>query len=388
MLRSRLLATALVAAAPIGAVAVLAQELPLPQPVVLTPTDEEEADAQPEGPDASVAVLSISTEDTYAAALQGNVTVSIEEKFGASFDVIAGVGDGQPLYGGAARVFWRDPEVGMVGVYGVGTHAELLGHEFDVFGVGGQGALYFDSFALEAAAGFVTGNNVDDDFVAIGNATYFVTDDLRVSTGVRYYSDEVRGALGGEYGLDDYDASFFASGALGMESDWQVLAGLKVDLGRETRTQGGGGAVTGVGGVEDLAIVSLAIASDEAVERSEAEAEASAPAPPPSGGPCRRLRRGHHHSGAEQKLGRRHHGGARPWRRCRHGGRRGPGSSAYEDAGSSPGRHRPGVEEARPRPDPIFETNAAPEPSRVVVEPRSRACEASTLSSSAAGGRC
>lgn len=192
--------------------------------------DGPDAVIEREGPSASVAILSLGAEDTFSATVLGTVSVPLSDKFGASFDALVGVGGDDPIYGGAGRLFVRDPEIGLIGVYGVGTHAKFDGTEYNVFGFGAEGALYVDDFALEGAAGFTTGEKIDDGVVGVADVAYYPLDDLRVSVGGRYLNDEIYGAFGAEVLFDERGASLFTSSIFGEQDRWQLLVGLRVDF--------------------------------------------------------------------------------------------------------------------------------------------------------------
>ena len=217
MLRSCLHAAALAAIFAVGATTpVSAQETKAEKTKGWENPDGPDAKLAKEGPKASVSILHISADETFSAVVKGSVELSVAEKFGASFDAIAGVGDEKPIYGAAGRIFWRDPKVGMLGVYAVGTHAEFFGQKIDVFGVGGEGALYFGKLDLKLAAGFITGKGVPDDFVSVGSVGYYVLDDLRLGAGARYYGDELYGAFDFEYGLRGLRREFLRRRAAGQ----------------------------------------------------------------------------------------------------------------------------------------------------------------------------
>jgi len=81
--------------------------------------------------------------------VDAGITVPVTHALGFQADTLySHIGDGD-FYGGAGHFFWRDPDVGLVGLAG----GCLSRDGVDTFQLGAEGQYYFDRFTFGAFAG-------------------------------------------------------------------------------------------------------------------------------------------------------------------------------------------------------------------------------------------
>ena len=144
---------------------------------------------------------------------EGSFTVPLAHSLGLQIDAIGGLHDGDGLGGGAAHLFWRDPAIGLAGVYGSGF-ASTAGRNYTVGNVGVEGALYLGSFTLEGLAGVQFADRRDTDIFGTAVAAFYPIDDLRLHAGYRYWFGDNIGTAGFEWqlpGQDDNSINFGSS---------------------------------------------------------------------------------------------------------------------------------------------------------------------------------
>lgn len=116
----------------------------------------------------------------------GSVTAPLfSNNFGIQVDAGAGSYDGGFTSAAAGlHLFWRDPSVGMIGIYGDWAYVnpEHAGR------VGGEFAVYNDRWSLDIFAGMQFGQHVFTDFVDEVDLSYYFTDNTRGSIGHRLTS--------------------------------------------------------------------------------------------------------------------------------------------------------------------------------------------------------
>ena len=190
----------------------------------------------------------------------GTITVPIGHSFGAQLDMGAGAFGNRPLGEASGHLFWRDPEKGMVGVYGSGM---LLGSKIGrgVWTAAGEFEAYLGRFTGRAILGVqgataYTGDVSTRDLNAFGGqsvfniadyfhdqveATFYPVDDLALSIGHIYSFN--RNAITGEveYLLPQFRGgniapSVFVSGAYGWNNSSNIMAGIRVYFGNHDKT--------------------------------------------------------------------------------------------------------------------------------------------------------
>lgn len=163
------------------------------------------------------------------AAIKG--TLPIGHAFGLQLEGAAGTDD---YKGYGANLFWRDPSVGMVGIFA--TKESLDNVDMKRFAV--EGELYLNNLTLGAIAGRQQGD-VDDGAYGRLDLKYYVTPDLVMKAGGEFTSDLNFGRVGVEWrpafeslpGL-----SVFADGEFGESGYDAVMVGLKYHFGAKGST--------------------------------------------------------------------------------------------------------------------------------------------------------
>lgn len=191
------------------------------------------------GINGKIALSGGSFEEDEFGVLTGAISVPLGLRYGLQLDGIAGVRDGEFVGGGAAHLFWRDPTIGLLGLYGSYTHRE----DFDgsVSRIGVEAEYYRGQWTaktvlgaefIDAGTGFV---EPDDEFFAFSDISYYLNDNFEVSVGHRYTADRNALALGVEYQLDQSvfanGVSLFAEGRIGEDDYQAVWGGVRVYFG-------------------------------------------------------------------------------------------------------------------------------------------------------------
>ncbi|MDD3444237.1 MAG: hypothetical protein PHS60_02405 [Zavarzinia sp.] len=141
-----------------------------------------------------------------------SLTIPLGDNAGLQIDGIAGfVADEQGFAGGAAQLFFRDPETYMVGIVGAGYYLD----SYAQYAVSGIAEFYLDNITLEATVGYTLGDVVPDQFYGRGGISIYPNPNLRIGAGLMY-SDEVQ--LGGDIQIealltDIPGMALFATGA-------------------------------------------------------------------------------------------------------------------------------------------------------------------------------
>jgi hypothetical protein len=99
---------------------------------------------------------SISGKTVYGGG--ATLSVPIQRAFGLQLDGSGGSLDGSGFGSVGGHLFWRDPRIGLIGLYGDYTNWNRLGG-VRVAHVAGEGAYYFGQFTLEGIAGVEFGNS-------------------------------------------------------------------------------------------------------------------------------------------------------------------------------------------------------------------------------------
>jgi hypothetical protein len=109
----------------------------------------------------------------------------VNKKFAAQLDLAAGGYDGGfTSAAGGLHLFWRDPSIGMLGIYGDWGYVdpEHAGR------TGVEAAIYNDRWSLDIFAGVQYGQHVYTDFVDEVDLSYYFTDNTKGSIGHRLTS--------------------------------------------------------------------------------------------------------------------------------------------------------------------------------------------------------
>jgi hypothetical protein len=181
----------------------------------------------------------------------GSVTVPLGFRYGLQIDGLVAGFDSQfqgdvTVGATAGHLFWRDPAVGHLGIYGHYVHADAFGG-VDFLAGAGEGALYLGRFTLEGLVG-VEGGEVEDAFGSFDIATrffdmahlsYYPTDNLKLSVGHSYILGEHAAWFGAEWGFGTGGgtmSALYAQGSIDEDGDGVFLGGLRIYFGQHDKT--------------------------------------------------------------------------------------------------------------------------------------------------------
>jgi hypothetical protein len=165
---------------------------------------------------------------------QGSISVPLGHSFGLQIDGLAAQARNIFLGGGAAHLFWRDPQLGLVGpIVALGGGA---GGSLGWFG--GEAELYKGIFTLRALAGYQRarspfGSAKDGGFWRTQLSVYPI-DDLAVGVGVGRSAGFSTGRATVEWQpdfIDSHNVSLFVDSAAGDDSYWRVTSGVRFYFG-------------------------------------------------------------------------------------------------------------------------------------------------------------
>jgi hypothetical protein len=169
-------------------------------------------------------------------------------------DGFAGTLNGDFLGGAAGHLFWRNPAVGLIGVYADDMILDRFGG-INATHVAFEGQRYWGRWSFGGIAGVEFGNSRSSTSVVPGGTltdtydvktrffdqidlSYYLTDNLKLSVGHRYLGGKEAAAFGGEWAFalgHGVMGSVFAEGFAG-ESDFHgVWGGLRVYFGPQDK---------------------------------------------------------------------------------------------------------------------------------------------------------
>jgi hypothetical protein len=184
----------------------------------------------------------------------GSLSVPLAQQWGAQIDGRVQNADGIGAYGVAGHLFWRDPSIGLVGAYGSywhwnGRDIRDVGHvSTNTSAIAAQGEYYAGRWTLGGVAGIemVSINapaaldaSVPNRFFDSIRASYYVTDNSKLSIGHAYISGRHGLTLGAEHGFalgGGRMASLFGQARFAEEGHNAVLGGLRVYFGQRDKT--------------------------------------------------------------------------------------------------------------------------------------------------------
>lgn len=165
---------------------------------------------------------------------QGSFTIPLGQSFGLQIDGAAATAYDSFMGGGAAQLFWRNPQQGLVGAFGsIGG-----GNGYTVSWFGGVAEYYAHSLTLGAHAGYQTAYNTaaSNGGIAMGRLTYYPIPDLALTAGGGVITNRGFGEISVEY-LPELNGrrsiSLFANAGVGSNSSYAVTAGLRMYFGSD-----------------------------------------------------------------------------------------------------------------------------------------------------------
>ena len=224
LMLSTSLAALLVAAAPLGA---LADPNYSSLPAV-------------SGLNGKIAVFGGDVEDEGMGGVMGSVTAPIGERFGLQIDGMAGSAD-DSFFGVAGHLFWRDPEIGLLGLYGQQTRYDLEDVDITHTRFGVKGEAYLGNFTLK---GFAGRDVADFGFfgegtywAASGEVDFYITDDFLVKAGIEHSFNTTAAFAGVEaaFSSSQIATSLFAEASF-SESETTAMAGIRFYFGQQGKS--------------------------------------------------------------------------------------------------------------------------------------------------------
>ncbi len=154
-----------------------------------------------------------------SVAAVGSVSIPLSFSWGAQLDGMVGSIDGDFAGGGAAHLFWRDPDTALLGFYGEFAHASADGGG-DQTRVGAETEFYMDRLMLSALAGYQFGD-LGEGFFSKTSLSYFPDDNLRLYVQHKYLPGDVDhiGSVGGEWLMPVHDNSVSLFGEASFSDD-------------------------------------------------------------------------------------------------------------------------------------------------------------------------
>ncbi|MGH6799422.1 MAG: hypothetical protein ACREDI_13690, partial [Roseiarcus sp.] len=129
----------------------------------------------------------------------GSVTTPVGHDFGLQVDGGVGAQNGRAAYGLAGQGFWRDPDIGLAGVFASTFHRKF--QDVNVRRYGAEGELYLGQFTVDGRAGAQLSHDVHSGGFVHVDLSWYAIDNLKVTGGVDYSPAKVIGLAGGEYQL-------------------------------------------------------------------------------------------------------------------------------------------------------------------------------------------
>jgi hypothetical protein len=204
--------------------------------------------------------------DRSIGAGRGSLTVPFGAQFGLQVDGVLGSFDSRFFDGLAGHFFWRDPRLGMIGLYGSYANWDRFGGT-NVSHFGGESEVYWDRWTLQGVAGIEHNNAASATTISLTcvapavtcpntnntltqtitsgsrffdqvNLAYYINDNWKAYIGQRYLGGKNALALGTEIGLPlgrGMLGSLFVEGLIGEHENNAVVAGLRVYFGTKDK---------------------------------------------------------------------------------------------------------------------------------------------------------
>lgn len=187
----------------------------------------------------------------------GSLAFPIAQQWGVQLDGGVGSFDSSGTSRGAGHVFWRDPSVGLLGAYGSYSHWNGIGFATiprigaNTARYAAEGEAYWGRWTFAGLAGyeavrinapFVAGVpplSIPNRFFDSIRASYYLTDNFKLSIGHIYTIGRNALTLGSEYGFafgGGRMASLFAEGIIGGGGNNLVRGGLRIYFGQRDKT--------------------------------------------------------------------------------------------------------------------------------------------------------
>jgi hypothetical protein len=187
----------------------------------------------------------------------GSLSFPLAQQWGVQLDGGVGSFNSSGDSRAAGHVFWRDPSVGLLGAYGSYSHWNGIGAVniprigTDIGRYAAEGEYYWGRWTVGGLAGYETVRvnapvvaglppfSIANRFFDAISASYYVTDNFKLSIGHVYTIGRNGLALGGECGFalgGGRMAALFARGLIAEGGSNAVLGGLRIYFGQRDKT--------------------------------------------------------------------------------------------------------------------------------------------------------
>lgn len=158
-------------------------------------------------------------------AAMGSVSAPLGHSFGIQVDGLLADYSAGPTWGGGTHLFWRDPDVGLVGV--VGSRTDFDGMAVNRFGL--EAEYYAGPVTLAVTGGKQNGDGLRTGWGGL-DLKWYPMDDLALNAGAGAISGERIGHAGFEWQVVGA-FGVFADVALGTRAYDHAMGGLRVHFG-------------------------------------------------------------------------------------------------------------------------------------------------------------
>jgi hypothetical protein len=188
----------------------------------------------------------------------GSLSIPLAQQWGLQVDGDLGSDSGIGFHSEAAHLFWRDPSIGLVGAYASYAHWNGIGAltipriGVNIGRYAAEGEYYWSRWNFHALAGYETVHlsvpnvaglagllSIPDRFFDAVSASYYVTDNFKLSIGHLYSFGRHGLTLGSEYGValgGGRMASLFAAALFAGGGNNAVLGGVRFYFGQRDKT--------------------------------------------------------------------------------------------------------------------------------------------------------
>lgn len=167
--------------------------------------------------------------------ISGAIAFPIGPEFGVQIDASAAATRGDWVGALGGHAFWRNPSIGLLGIYADGFTTQVPRGSLNVARLGVEGEYYFDRFRLSGIAGVESGDRTKSRAFVDALASWYVQDDLRLYAGYSNTFAGSQGRAGLEYQLPPSSGwgnfALFGEGRIGEHGYASVLGGVRVYFG-------------------------------------------------------------------------------------------------------------------------------------------------------------
>ncbi len=169
----------------------------------------------------------------YIYGVAGAFSMPLGQQWGLQIDGLLGQWGGNTFYGTAGHLFWRDPNVGLAGIYGSFKHLDTPTGS-NIGQVAFEGEYYMSQWTARGVVGWEGLDTPSNIFTRL-DLDWYATPDIALSAGYHYTGGNSALALGAEWltqhGVGGNRLSVFGEGRIGTNHN-SILAGIKLYSGQ------------------------------------------------------------------------------------------------------------------------------------------------------------